>query len=165
MTALAMVGRGGRLFVLRDAGLILLVVAVVSLLANALRPHGLPLVARQEYETLVPCPEPGGPVTALTPSDPLLLASDTLVVDAGLTPPLAGFAHVVRVPYDYLEPTAPAAIAGLIKAATHSAAKRIVVVGDGEAPDSGEQLGKELAGAGIKEVLFVKGGAPALGQR
>ena len=40
----------------------------------------------------------------------------------------------------------------------------MVVYGDGGDPDSGEQWAALLSGAGIKNVVFVKGGAPALGQ-
>jgi hypothetical protein len=38
----------------------------------------------------------------------------------------------------------------------------VVVFGDGGDPDSGEQLARELAGAGIRNVVFVAGGAPRL---
>jgi hypothetical protein len=37
-----------------------------------------------------------------------------------------------------------------------------MVFGDGQDPDSGEQLARELAGRGIRNVRFVQGGAPAL---
>ncbi len=38
----------------------------------------------------------------------------------------------------------------------------MVVYGDGGDPDSGEQLARELAGKGIRNVGFVRGGAPAI---
>jgi hypothetical protein len=37
-----------------------------------------------------------------------------------------------------------------------------VVFGDGGNPDSGEQLAREIAGKGIRNVRFVEGGAPLL---
>ncbi len=46
-----------------------------------------------------------------------------------------------------------------------SRATRVVVYGDGGRPDSGEHLGKEISGRGIKNVGFVEGGAPALLER
>jgi len=38
----------------------------------------------------------------------------------------------------------------------------VVVYGDGDMPDTGEWLAKELSGHGIKHVVFVNGGAPEL---
>jgi hypothetical protein len=38
----------------------------------------------------------------------------------------------------------------------------VVVVGDGEDPDSGRELARELAGKGLKNMAYVTGGAPAL---
>ena len=64
----------------------------------------------------------------------------------------------VSIPYDFLEPTSP----GLLQKVLSSRARRVVVYGDGEDPDSGEQLAQELSGKGIRNVVYVKGGAPAL---
>jgi hypothetical protein len=38
----------------------------------------------------------------------------------------------------------------------------VIVYGDGGRPDSGEYLGKEISGRGIKNVYFIRGGAPAV---
>ena len=38
----------------------------------------------------------------------------------------------------------------------------MVVYGDGLEPDSGEELAKEIAGKGIRNVSFVQGGVKAL---
>jgi hypothetical protein len=57
-----------------------------------------------------------------------------------------------------LAPTPPETIQEI----TQSGAKRVLVYGDGDAPDSGHQLGRELAAAGIRNITFVEGGAPAL---
>jgi hypothetical protein len=66
------------------------------------------------------------------------------------------------VPFDYLDPTPEKTIQDLARRIASSGAKRVVVYGDGDEPDTGEQLGKEISGKGIKNVFFVKGGAPAL---
>ena len=41
-------------------------------------------------------------------------------------------------------------------------ARKVVVYGDGENPDSGQQLANVISGKGVKNVFYVKGGAPAL---
>jgi rhodanese-related sulfurtransferase len=63
-----------------------------------------------------------------------------------------------NVPFDYLEPTCSAEVSAIAA----SDASQVVVFGDGKDPDSGQQLARELAGRGIRNVRFVQGGAPAL---
>jgi rhodanese-related sulfurtransferase len=63
------------------------------------------------------------------------------------------------IPFDYLEPVSKAHLDALLAAR----ASAIVVYGDGADPDSGQELAKELAGLGLRNVFFVQGGAPALG--
>jgi hypothetical protein len=62
------------------------------------------------------------------------------------------------VPFDYLTPTCAAEVRGIAA----SGASQVVVFGDGKDPDSGEQLARELAGLGIRNLRFVQGGAAAL---
>ena len=64
----------------------------------------------------------------------------------------------IAVPFDYLEPTSPEQVRRIAS----SGAGRVVVFGDGNNPDSGEQLAREIAGKGIRNVRFVEGGAPLL---
>ncbi len=154
----------GWLRTLRDAGLMVVACIVAGIVANAINPNRIPLVASQEYETLVPCPEPGGEVTAFAASDPLLVAPDTFLVDAR-DPGLAAqwrFMEAQNVPYDYLDPTPEEVLRELARAIAASRAHRVLVYGDGDDPDSGEQLAREIAGHGIKGVGFIAGGAPAL---
>ena len=66
------------------------------------------------------------------------------------------------MPYDWLDPIPGADMQRLARAIAASRATRVVVYGDGERPDSGEHLGREISGRGIKNVSFVRGGAPAL---
>lgn len=151
---------------LRDAVLITAAGGVVGLLVNLFHPEKIPYIAQEEYETLVPCPEPGGEVTPMESSDPVLQAQETFVIDARTQAEYAGwnFREAVNVPYDYLDPTPDEVIRELARKIAHSRAQRVAVYGDGDRPDTGEQLGKEISGKGIKNVFFVQGGAPALKQ-
>ena len=145
---------------LRDALLIVLVCALVGIGVNALRASGIPLVQKTEYEILVPCPEGSGNVQALSVHDPLLADKRSLWVDARRPAEHQRWhpAGARSVPFDYLEPTCAAEVRKIAA----SGASQVVVFGDGKDPDSGEQLARELAGRGIRNLGFVQGGAPAL---
>lgn len=149
---------------LAEAAAVTAVCAAVALAFNAARPRGLPLVAQQPYETMVPCPEPGGPVTMLAPDDPGIRSARTFLVDARSAEAYRE-GHVegaVHVPYDWLEPLPEAGLEALARRIAASRATRVVVYGDGGRPDSGEHLGREISGRGIGNVCAVEGGAPAL---
>lgn len=141
---------------LRDAAVIVVLCIAAAVALNAVRDSGLPLVQREAYQTLVPCPETMGEVAAL---EELVALHDprVLVIDAR-SGEAFGRWHVVNainVPFDYLEPTDPA----IIRRIASSGARAVVVYGDGKSPDSGEQLARELAGKGIRHIRFVDGGA------
>jgi hypothetical protein len=151
--------------VIAQAALVASATAVLALAFNAVRQNGLPLVARTPYEVLVPCPEPGGAVTSLEPGDPVVDSPRTFLIDARLPKEAPGHEHLpaaINVPYDWLDPLPEAELAKLVRAIAASHVTRVVVYGDGERPDSGEYLGREISGRGIKNVSFVRGGAPAL---
>jgi hypothetical protein len=138
--------------------------ALVAVTVNALRPDGLPLVASEPYQILVPCPEPGGPVSAVDAIDPAVRSPRSFVVDAR-SPAEFAAAHAsaaVNLTFDWLDPVPEAALSQLARDIAASGATRVVVYGDGGRPDSGEHLGREISGRGIKNVSFVAGGAPAL---
>jgi hypothetical protein len=144
----------------RDAAIVVVGSAAVALTFNAIRDDGLALVARAPYRILVPCPETAGDVEELLAADPRLGESRTLLIDARSRAEYdrwhaPGAAHVA---YDYLAPTDPA----LLREIASSSSRRVVAYGDGEDPDSGEQLARELAGKGIRNVGYVSGGAEAL---
>jgi len=144
----------------RDALVALVVCAGVGSAVNALRPHGLAFVQRTEYQILVPCPEGTGEAPGMAADDPAVWETRTLLVDARSAAE-HGRWHApgsTNLPFDYLEPAPKAAVQRL----AGSGAARVVVFGDGGDPDSGEQLARELAGAGIRNVFFVEGGAPRL---
>ncbi len=150
---------------LRDALVLAAVAFGVGVAVNALiHPEAIPFVAEEDYEILVPCPEPGGEVTALSVDDAQIGQARTFRVDARGAQAFDGW-HLdgaMNVPYDYLDPTPAEVIAELARRIARSRAQRVVVYGDGDDPDTGEQLGKEISGKGIKNVFFVRGGAPAL---
>ena len=149
---------------LRDAVVITVAASAVGLLVNLVHPEAIPLVAEHEYEILVPCPEPGGAVGVIETCDPSLLEPGTFLVDARAAEAHAewSFGDAMNLPYDYLDPTPPALIEELAGRIARSRARRVVVYGDGDTPDTGEQLAKEISAEGIKNVFFIRGGAPAL---
>lgn len=131
--------------------------ALMALAVNGIRENGIPLVQKTEYQILVPCPETTGEVDTLSPSvldepmDRVLLldARQKNEFEKGHLP------GAKSIPYDYLEPLTDCAL----REVASSGARRVVVYGDGEDPDSGEQLAKELSGKGIRNVGFIAGGA------
>jgi len=144
----------------RDALLTLLVSAAIGVTANLVRPHGIPFVQKTEYQILVPCPEGSGEAPAMAADAPELRDARSLLVDAR-SPADHAKAHppgAINLPFDYLEPAPPAQVHKIAS----SGAARVVVFGDGGDPDTGEQLARELAGAGIRNIFFVAGGVPAL---
>lgn len=145
---------------LRDAALVAAGCTALAISTNALRADGLPLVQKEAYKILVPCPETSGEAIAVSPETPLLGDPRVLIVDARARPAFAAW-HVTRavsIPFDYLTPTP----ADLIHRTASSGARKVLVYGDGGDPDSGEQLARELSAKGIKNVHYVQGGASAL---
>lgn len=138
--------------------------ATVGLGVNAVRPRGLPLLASEPYRVLVPCPEPGGPVGAVTAEDPGLITPKTFLVDArgGDDFRSGHLPGAVNLTYDWLDPVPEDELIALAERIAASGASRVVVYGDGGRPDSGEHLGREISGRGIKNVFFLRGGAPAV---
>ena len=150
--------------VLRCALIATAAFSVVGLAANLVHPERIPYIAEKQYEILVPCPEPGGEVSVIQPDDPVLRERSTFVVDARPRDAFEKwrFRDAANVTYDYLDPTPPEALQQLARSIARSRARRVAVYGDGDKPDTGEQLAKEISGHGIKNVSFVEGGAPAL---
>lgn len=156
-----MLNKKAILVVLRDAGIIVVICAVVAIVVNMVRPDGIPLVQRQEYEIFVPCPEPLGEAKGIEVSEFKNLGEkEILVIDARDRKQYRQFHYpdAINIVFDYLVPVCKKKL----KEVASSGAKMVIVYGDGQNPDSGEQMARELAGAGIKNVYFIKGGAPAL---
>ncbi|HEY3446885.1 MAG TPA: rhodanese-like domain-containing protein [Myxococcales bacterium] len=146
----------------RDAAVVAAGCAAVGFAVNAARPTGsLPAVAREPYAILVPCPVLGGEALALAPSDPRIAQETSVIVDARSKAEFGAW-HLPRarsVPFDYLEQVSKAHVEALLA----SGGSAVVVYGDGQDPDSGQELAKEISGKGLRNVFFVQGGAPALG--
>lgn len=152
----------------RDATLGVIGCGLLAVAVNAwLHPNGITLWTDQAYEILVPCPEPGGEVTPMAAQDPRLDDRASFLVDARSQVAYSSWhlAGATNLTFDYLDPTPDEAVQGLARAAARSRAERVVVYGDGEDPDSGEQLAREISARGIKNVFFVRGGAQALQAR
>jgi len=148
------------LSVIRDATLATVLAVGIALAYNAVRAEGsIPLVADKPYQILVPCPEhQGKPAKPLAPDQVHAGEAGVALIDAREQeafhrwhPPGA-----ISIPFDYLEPKPEE------KKVLQTRARRVVVYGDGEDPDSGQQLANAIAGKGVRNVYFVKGGAPAL---
>jgi hypothetical protein len=158
--------RGGLLAALRpiarDALVVLAACAALGSVWNLVRPHGIPFVQKTEYQILVPCPEGSGGAPALAASDPAIWEPRTLLVDARTAAEHQAWhpSGALPLPFDYLAPAPKAEVRRIAS----SGAARVVVFGDGADPDSGEQLARELAGAGIRNVYFVPGGAKPLAE-
>lgn len=154
--------------IVRDAGGISVLATVLALGVNTLRSDGLPWIAREEIEIMVPCPEPMGEATGIPAADPRTRADTSLLVDARSSEEYAAWhpPGAVSFPFDWLAEQDEVAQQAAVVAREIARSRRrdVVVYGDGEDPDSGEHWAALLSGAGIKNVVFVQGGAPALGQ-
>jgi len=145
-----------------EAVIIALAAAALAIAVNVLRPAGLPFVAKEEYETMVPCPEPGGKVT---PADAAILREEgVFVVDAREQRDFDAWhaAGAVRLTFDYLDPVPEADLQKMAGDIARAKAQKVVVYGDGGTPDTGDLLGREISARGIRNVFFVKGGAAAI---
>lgn len=135
--------------------------AALAMAFNAFRPSGIPLIAERPYEIFVPCPEPLGEVEGIAAASAAALAGSgkALLIDAGSADDFRGWhpATAWNIPFDYIMPVEN----GDIRRIASSRAAKVIVYGDGGEPDSGRELARELAGRGIKNVVFVEGGVQA----
>ncbi len=149
--------------IVRDAAVAAVGLSLLGVAVNAARPGGIPLVATEEYEVFVPCPEPLGEVEGIPPSDPRVGDPRTFLVDARDARAFGRW-HAPgarNIPFDYLEGVPDE----VVRRVASSGAAQVVVYGDGEDPDSGRELGRELAGRGVRNVFYVEGGFRALEAR
>ncbi len=146
--------------VLRDGAIVVALSAAFGLGANAFRSPKLALIQKTPYETLVPCPEYKGNIAAIQPADPLVQDMKSLLVDARSREDFDAWhaPRAINIPFDYLAATPDAQIRGVVS----SGSQRVIVYGDGEDPDSGAELARELATKGIRNVFYLAGGAPLL---
>jgi hypothetical protein len=160
VTSVALPGARKLSMAARDAGITLMVSTALGLVVNWARPHGIPFVQRSQYQILVPCPEGSGDAPSIAADAPAILDIRTLLVDARSAGDHTRWhpKGAVNLAFDYLAPAPPTEVRRIAS----SGAARVLVFGDGGDPDSGEQLARELAGLGIRNISFIKGGAPAL---
>ena len=149
----------------RESLIVVLIPAAVGLPVNAfLNPNGIPIIAEQAYEVLVPCPEPGGRVSPVSADESLTNRERVFWMDARSSEEFRQWHHpqAENVTYDYLDPTPDTVIEELARGIARSKAQRVFVYGDGDDPDTGEQLAREISGKGIRNVFFIEGGARTL---
>jgi hypothetical protein len=151
--------------IVRDATLIAVALSVVGLAVNAVRSSGIPWVAEKEYEILVPCPEPVGEAEELAASDPRVLSDKSLRIDARSPEEYAEWhlPSAMNLPFDWLGPPPDEEVRIVAKKVATTRTQRVVVYGDGDDPDSGREWARLLSGARLKNIFYVRGGAPALG--
>jgi rhodanese-related sulfurtransferase len=142
---------------IRDAIIITIACTALALTVNTVRRDGIAFIQRDPYEIVVPCPVTAGNIKAVDAASLKNSEGDKLVIDARSPTDYKRW-HItgaINVPFDYLEPTDPK----IIRKIASSNAKEVVIYGDGNNPDSGEQLAKEIAGKGIRNVAYIAGGS------
>jgi len=145
-----------------EAIVIAVLSGIVALIFNGVRTNSLPIFATTAYQILVPCPEPGGPVQVIEASDPAIASTRTFIIDARSQAEYneEHLERAMNIAFDWLDPVPDEHLNRLAIEIASSRATRVVVYGDGGRPDSGEYLGKEISGRGIKNVFYIEGGAP-----
>jgi len=152
---------------LRDVLYIVLIASSLGILSNALRSDRLSLVAKSEYDIMVPCPEPLGQAKAIAPTDPRINAADSLVIDARSKDEYAAW-HLptaISIPFDWLaeQEQINEETQRVARDVARSRKHAVVIYGDGGEPDPGRQWAALLNLAGIKNVTYVAGGSAVLG--
>jgi hypothetical protein len=135
------------------------VFGLCGIVANFVRTKPLAWVAQHPYEIFVPCSDGTGETQAIVATRALLAEPDALWIDARTVAAFTAW-HVdgaMPLPYDFLAPVAPAAVQTVVR----SGKGRVLVYGDGDNPDCGKELARELA-AKARKVAYIDGGAPAL---
>lgn len=154
------------LIILRDAVIAAGILAIAGLFINAVRSDGLPFIADKPYDIFVPCPETLGSVEVIPATDERIFDANSFIIDAREKDDFKAW-HLdgaISITYDYLDPISPAEIKNITMNIANSGKARLIVYGDGdgELGSTGYELGREIAGNGIKNVFVVKGGADAL---
>lgn len=105
-----------------------------------------------------PCEEAAAEVESIPVGDPRMDAA--LIIDARESDDFASWSYpgARSVVYDFLEPPS----ASVVHELAAKDVPLIIVYGDGDNPDTGESLARDLARYGVPNVYFFDGGAPAL---
>jgi rhodanese-related sulfurtransferase len=154
------------LVMVRDAFLVFIVATIVAMVSNTVRDDGIPLVAREEFEILVPCPAPMGEATAINSDDALIGDPTSLLIDARSREEFDEWhlPQALNQPFDWLaeQDEVDRQVAEVAKNIARSRKHHVVVYGDGGNPDSGKHWAALLSESGIKNVVFISGGAGVL---
>jgi rhodanese-related sulfurtransferase len=167
--------RGWVALLIRDgirAGYLFVACFLVGVLFNQFRNEGIPLVASEDYQVFVPCPETESEAEKVTLDDAdadgnLAFPKDAILVDARTAESYAE-GHIPgaeNLPYDELDGVDPEAVSAL---AARVGAGQVIVYCDGweeeedpaaryDHPPS-EYLADELKSAGIENVTSLTGG-------
>lgn len=160
--------RPGARSITRDALIVILLATTLALVVNAMRTHGIPLVAEEEFEILVPCPYPTGEATAINADAALVRDPTSLLIDVRSRDGYEEWhlPHSLNQPFDWLaeQDEVNREAAEVARVIAQSGKHHVVVYGDGGDPDSGRHWAALLSTSGIRNVVFVSGGANALRQ-
>lgn len=136
------------------AFIICILAALTAILVNIIRENSLPFIAEDEYKIFVPCPEPSGEVSFTTIEEVMdNLSENTLLVDAR-SKELFEEGHLpdaVNIPFDFLYPLSEEDIQILLDRAPN----KIIVYGDTDRVNIGEQQAKIIASEGFNNVFFI----------
>jgi hypothetical protein len=147
------------------ATLVVLVAAGLGIVSNAVRGReGIAWIQTKPYDILVPCPESVGAASPIAAGSLVEGDAASLVIDARSAEEFSvwHFRDALNTPFDWLGPPVQEEVGHLAKNVAASRARRVVVYGDGDDPDSGREWARLLAGGGIRNVVYVEGGAKAL---
>jgi rhodanese-related sulfurtransferase len=154
------------LLIIRDAFLVIIIATTIALVGNTFREDGIPLVAKEEYTILVPCPNPMGEAIPINADDPLIKDPTSLLIDVRSQKEFDEWhlSQALNQPYDWLaeQDEVDRKAREVAKNIARSRKHHVVVYGDGGNPDSGKHWAASLSGSGIKNVVFISGGADAL---
>ena len=152
--------------IVRDAFLVFIIATILAVVSNAFRENGIPLVAREEFEIFVPCPDYRGEATAIKADDSLIRDPTSQLIDARSQEEYDEWhlPQALNQPFDWLaeQDEVDRQAAEVAKSIARSGKQHVIIYGDGGNPDSGEHWAALLSGSGIKNVVFVSGGADAL---
>ena len=130
------------LVVFRDAFIVFIIATTLALVTNAFREDGIPLVAKEEYTILVPCPESMGEAISIKGDDPLIRNPASLLIDVRSRKEFEEWhlPQALNQPYDWLaeQDEVDRKAAEIAKSIARSRKHHVVVYGDGGNPDSGK---------------------------
>lgn len=150
--------------VVLDAAATVLLSVLLAAGVNLLRQQPLAWVQSVPYDILVPCPEVTGDATEVPATSPLVSDAHTFLIDVRTASEFDTW-HVGNArnqPFDWLGPPADSEAKAIAREVARTGMRQVVVYGDGGDPDSGREWARILAGARLKNVHYVAGGAPAL---